>query len=232
MVVVGKRAELLRHIRHACADDLGRQIARRDPQIESESDRCRRDRRQERIGDGMGEDAPRIFLRTERGKRRDDGERDRRHGDELEQAREHRRDEVEELIQGPDIQPTQAGADDEREKPQDELFPLPVLATLRNRRLRRFLDGRMILVFRHATPSFCALRSIATAPMQSSATSFQKQRAVNSYKTSMVCIIRLFACVVKPLLRKSFTITWRRQRRGDRLRCICFILPSPYYGKS
>ncbi len=38
--------------------------------------------------------------------------------------------------------------------------------------------------------------------MQSVPASFQKQLMINSYKTSMVYIIRLFDCVVKLLLRE------------------------------
>lgn len=103
----------------------------------------------------MGEDAPRILLRTECCKRRDDGKCDGRHGNELEKTREHRRDEVKQLVQRSDVQPAKAGADNEGKKPQDELPALPALATLRNRRLCRLLNGGMILFFRHDTPSFC-----------------------------------------------------------------------------
>ena len=103
----------------------------------------------------MGKDASRILLRAKRRKRRDDSERDGRHGDELEEAREHRRNEIKQFVQRTDVQPAKAGADNEREKPQDELPALSVLAALCNRRLRRLLDGRMILFFRHDTPSFC-----------------------------------------------------------------------------
>ena len=216
VVIVGKRPKLLRHIGCPRSDDLSGQVARRDPHIECKSDSRRRNGRQQCISDSMGKDASRILLRAKRRKRRDDSERDGRHGDELKEAREHRRNEIKQFVQRPDVQPTKAGADNEGEKPQDELPALPALAALCDRRLRRLLDGRMILFFRHDTPSFCALRSIATAPMQSSATSFQKQRVINSYKNSMICIIRLFACVVKPLLRKSFTITWVRKCRGSR----------------
>ena len=57
----------------------------------------------------MREDAARVLLGTERRERRDDGESDGRHGDELEQAREDRGDEVEELVEaGTCIQPRMA----------------------------------------------------------------------------------------------------------------------------
>ena len=196
VVVIGKRPELLRHIGHPRADDLGRQVARCDPYIESESDGRRRNRRQERIRHGMGEDAPRLLLRTERSKRRDDGERDGRHGDELEQAREHRRDEVEQLVQRPDVQPAEAGADDEREKPQDELLALPILVALRDRRLRRLLDGRIVLFFRHDTPSFRPLGKLPESADESSA-ALSRTPDDNSYKSSMVYIIRTPRHLVK-----------------------------------
>ena len=108
----------------------------------------------------MGKDASRILLRAKRRKCRDDSESDGRHGDELKEAREHRRNEIKQFIQRPDVQPAKPGADNEREKPQDKLLALSVLAALCDRRLCRLLDGRMILFFRHDTPSFCMAGSL------------------------------------------------------------------------
>ena len=108
----------------------------------------------------MGKDASRILLRAKRCKRRDDGKRDGRHSDELKEAREHRRNEIKQFVQRPDVQPAKPSADNEREKPQDKLLALSVLAALCDRRLRRLLDGRMILFLRHDTPSFCMAGSL------------------------------------------------------------------------
>ena len=69
----------------------------------------------------MREDASRALVGAKRRERRDDGECDGRHGDELEQPRENRRDEIEEVVERPDAERTEHGADDECADPEDEL---------------------------------------------------------------------------------------------------------------
>ena len=66
MIIIGKGAELFEgHVRRAASDDLGGQVPRRYPEVQRESDKSRRERRQQRIGDGMGENAFRVLVRAE-----------------------------------------------------------------------------------------------------------------------------------------------------------------------
>ena len=100
----------------------------------------------------MREDAARVLLGTERRERRDDGESDGRHGDELEQAREDRGDEVEELVEGGDLHPAENGADDQRGEPQDHLLRLAALALAQGLVFSE-VDGVFIGIG-HSIPSF------------------------------------------------------------------------------
>ena len=153
MVVVGEGAEFLhRDIRGAGADEVSRQVARRNPEIEDEADRSRGNRRQQRVGDGVREDAARVLLGAERRERRDDGEGDGRHSDELEQAREDRGDEVEELVECRNLHPAEDGTDDQRGEPQDHLLRLAALALAQCLVLGE-VDGVFIGIG-HSIPSF------------------------------------------------------------------------------
>ena len=100
----------------------------------------------------MREDAARVLLGAERRERRDDGKRDGRHGDELEQAREDRGHEVEELVERRNLQPAEDGADDQSGEPEDHLLGLPALALAQGLVFRE-VDGIFIGIC-HNIPSF------------------------------------------------------------------------------
>ena len=153
VVVVGEGAELLhRDIRGTGADEVSRQIARRDPEVEDEADGSGGNRRQQRVSDGVREDAARVLLGAERRERRDDGKRDGRHGDELEQACEDRGHEVEELVERRYLQPTEDGADDQSGEPEDHLLGLPALALAQGLVLCEV--DRIFIGICHDIPSF------------------------------------------------------------------------------
>ena len=62
MVVIGDFFQFLRDIGNAGIDEVYRQIARSDPEVECQADGGGTDGRQERVRDGVGEDAARFFL--------------------------------------------------------------------------------------------------------------------------------------------------------------------------
>ena len=92
----------------------------------------------------MGEDAARVLFGAKACERRDDGECDGRHGDELEQPREDGRDEVEEVVERLDTEPSEDGADNQRAEPEHELALLVRLVAP-----ERFLCGgfHIVMIF-------------------------------------------------------------------------------------
>lgn len=122
VIVIGHRFQIRRDFFLSGEDKLGREIPRRDVEIKRQADAGGGERRQKGVRDGVREDFPRFLLPAERGQRGDDGERNRGHGDELEEARVNRRDEVEEAIHLFEPHPAERGADDERQNPEDKLL--------------------------------------------------------------------------------------------------------------
>ena len=125
VIVVGQPLQLARYLRCACADNIGGQVRGGEPEEKCQSNRRRTDRRQQRVGDGVGKDAPRVALRPKCSERRDDGESNRRHGDELEEARKDGCDKAEQVVQCGHVRPAKNAADDECCDPQRELTLLP-----------------------------------------------------------------------------------------------------------
>ena len=129
MVIVGKGAEFFqRHVRRAAPDDFGGQVPRRDPEVQGEAHEGRREGGQERIGDGVGENAFRVLVRAQLRQRGDDRQRDGRHGDELEEPREDGGDEGEQLVDLGDAHAAQEAAHDQRRDPKHELPALSLRA--------------------------------------------------------------------------------------------------------
>ena len=62
VVVIGDFFQFLRDAGNAGIDEVYRQVARCDPEIEDQADGSGTDRRQKRVGDGVGEDTARFFL--------------------------------------------------------------------------------------------------------------------------------------------------------------------------
>ena len=152
VIVVGQPLQLARYIRCARTNDIGGQVRGSEPEEKCQSNRRRTDRRQQRVGDGVGKDAPRVALRPKRGKRRDDGEGNRRHGDELEEARKDGCDKAEQVVQCGHVRPAKNAADDECCDPQCELTLLP--AELRSREcglclLLHLIMRRMFMLICH-----------------------------------------------------------------------------------
>ena len=131
VIVVGQPLQLARYLRCARADDISGQIRGSEPEEKCQSNRRRTDRRQQRVGDGVGKDAPRVALRPKCSERRDDSKSNRRHGDELEEARKDGCDKAEQVVQCGHVRPAKNAADDECCDPQCELTLLP--AELRSR---------------------------------------------------------------------------------------------------
>lgn len=104
-------------------DELRGEVARPDEVIEQQADGCRDDGREQRVGDGVTEDAARVFLTAEHGQRRDDGKKNGRDGDKLEEARVDRRHKVHQLVEPRKTKGPEDGAHDEGAYPQDHLFP-------------------------------------------------------------------------------------------------------------
>ena len=152
VIVVGQPLQFTRNIRCARPDDLCRQIRGCEPDKEREPHRRRTDRREQRIGDGMGEDPTRVALRPERRECRDHSECDGRHGNELEQPREYRRNKVKQFIQYRHIRPAKHSADDERTDPEHNLPLLIVQLCGRERRLCLLLH---LVVCRHGILLIC-----------------------------------------------------------------------------
>ena len=66
MVVIGDFFQFLRDIGNAGIDEVYRQVARGNPEVEYQADGGGTDGRQERVRDGMGEDAARFFFGSQR----------------------------------------------------------------------------------------------------------------------------------------------------------------------
>lgn len=62
VVVIGDFFQFLRDVGNAGIDEVYRQVARCDPEIEDQADGSGTDRRQKRVGDGVSEDTARFFL--------------------------------------------------------------------------------------------------------------------------------------------------------------------------
>ena len=96
MVVITRVLDqVLRDLGGAGADDIGRQVARRDPQEQGQADDGGADGGQQGVDQGMAENLPRLLFRPQGGEGRDDGQGDGRHGHELEKPRKDAGDEIE-----------------------------------------------------------------------------------------------------------------------------------------
>ena len=136
MIVIRKLAKILGHLGSSGACHVGRQVARRDPQIQGQAHCSRADSGQQRINDGVGEDPFCIFVRTQSGQCRNHCQRDGGHGDKLEQTGKNRRHKVKQFIQGRIVHPAQSAADNKGCHPQGKLLPVPLLAALFNNLFR------------------------------------------------------------------------------------------------
>lgn len=116
--------QVLGHLGGTGTDDVGRQVARRDPQVQGQADGGGADCGQQGVDQGVAEDLAGLLLRAQGGQGRDDGQGDGRHGHELEEPREDGGDEVEQGVQERDVHPAQDAAQDEGRNPQGELPPL------------------------------------------------------------------------------------------------------------
>lgn len=104
-------------------DELRGEVARPDEVIEQQADGCRDDGREQRVGDGVTEDAARVFLTAEHRQRRDDGKKNGRDGDKLEEPRVDRRHKVHQLVEPRKAKGPEDGARDKGAHPQEHLFP-------------------------------------------------------------------------------------------------------------
>ena len=152
MIVVGQPFKFPRYIRRTCTDNLGRQIRRCEPKEECKPhSRCTH-RCKQRIGNSVCKDSSRIPLCSKCRKCRNHSKRNGRHGNELEQAREYRRNKVKQLIQYRYIHPTKYAANDERTDPKHNL---PLLIVQFRRRKRRLCFLLHIIVYRRNILLFC-----------------------------------------------------------------------------
>lgn len=131
VVIIRKGFEIIhRHGGLAGSEQLHREIARRDIEIEAEADRRGADGGEKRVEDGVHEDAARFFIAAQFRQCRDDGQEDRGDGDELEETGEDRRYEIEKFVQRLNAHPAEDAAEDQRAEPERELTALifrPVL---------------------------------------------------------------------------------------------------------
>ena len=62
MIVIGKLAQILRHLGSTGADYIGRQVARGDPEVKAQPHRSGADGGQQGVNQRMGEDAAGVFF--------------------------------------------------------------------------------------------------------------------------------------------------------------------------
>lgn len=122
MVVVTHGTQVLRDIRGTAAHHFHRQVRRRDEQVKPEAHQGGGDCGKECVNNRATENATCVFLDAKRRQRGHECKGDSRYGHELEKARVHRCDEVQEVHEPLALHEAEDGAENQGGYPNDDLF--------------------------------------------------------------------------------------------------------------
>ena len=130
MVIVGKLFQLLRYICHAGTNNISRQIARSNEQVQSQTYQSCRESSQQGIADGMDENLPSFLSASQICQGSNNCQGNGWHSNKLEKSGKYSSDKVKKAIERWNLEPSQHSTNDQGTEPQQQLLFLGTRAVL------------------------------------------------------------------------------------------------------